>query len=288
MQNGERTIGNKIFFSSLPFASRKRKEKKKKRNISRQCETARLNFLRLPTTLYVIPCLYLCIPLFCAVRTTIYATSIVWGGTPELTCGVLMVSFEGAHWSYNGPITGIYTATFAVAAGPLPGKSYSSTDELKWTDCWLPPPPPFQRRSFGVKPFSHGLSTGLVDHYRIPGYVAQRVTQPPLMHRFVSYREPARSLVRRGGAPVQFTVQRSPGLLRGFFFFHSFGEGVARSDVVPRLRGSCLVKSFPDVIPIRASRISYATISSDRFLSDLSSLEIGRKKDISRPCRRSL
>lgn len=97
VQNGERTIGNKIFFSSLPFASRKRKEKKKKRNISRQCETARLNFLRLPTTLYVIPCLYLCIPLFCAVRTTIYATSIVWGGTPELTCGVLMVSFEGAH-----------------------------------------------------------------------------------------------------------------------------------------------------------------------------------------------
>lgn len=48
MQNGERTIGNKIFFSSLPFASRKRKEKKKKRNISRQCETARLNFLHHP------------------------------------------------------------------------------------------------------------------------------------------------------------------------------------------------------------------------------------------------
>lgn len=54
MQNGERTIGNKIFFSSLPFARRKRK----KRNISRQWETACLNFLRLPTTLYVIPCLY--------------------------------------------------------------------------------------------------------------------------------------------------------------------------------------------------------------------------------------
>lgn len=48
MQNGERTIGNKIFFSSLPFASRKRKERKKKRNISRQCETARLNFLHHP------------------------------------------------------------------------------------------------------------------------------------------------------------------------------------------------------------------------------------------------
>lgn len=29
VQNGERTIGNKIFFSSLPFASRKRKERKK-------------------------------------------------------------------------------------------------------------------------------------------------------------------------------------------------------------------------------------------------------------------
>lgn len=42
---------------------------------------------------------------------------------------------------------------------------------------------------------------------------------------------------------MQFTVQRSPSPLRGFFFFHSFGEGVARS-------GSCLVKSFPDVIPI--------------------------------------
>lgn len=93
VQNGERTIGNKIFFSSLPFASRKRKERKKKRNISRQCETARLNFLHHPLR----NTLPLSIPLFCAVRTTIYATSIVWGGTPELTCGVLMVSFEGAH-----------------------------------------------------------------------------------------------------------------------------------------------------------------------------------------------
>lgn len=81
MQNGERTIGNKIFFSSLPFASRKRKEKKKKRNISRQCETARLNFLRLPTTLYVIPCLYLSL---CSVPCERQSTRRVsCGGEPQ-------------------------------------------------------------------------------------------------------------------------------------------------------------------------------------------------------------
>lgn len=177
-----------------------------------------------------------------------------------------------------------------MAAGPLPGKSYSSTD-VKVDRLLTTTSPPRK----GVRSALSRFPTGYRPAGRLlpdPRIRSTRNTTP-LDAPLVPFRIESLSVhsFAEEEPLVQFTVQRSPRLLRGFFFFHSFGEGVARSDVVPRLRfrGSCLVKSFPDVIPIEPPEsLTQPSLALETDFFQISPLEIGRNKDISRPCRRSL